>query len=216
MTTKNSLNENESRKRIIYLIDTYCSGKQQIFADKCRIGKSSVSQYVNGTNTPGNIHASRIAEAFGVNILWVMGFNTTMRNIEQINSDKISRIPIYGKVSAGRGVVAYDEIEDYLMFDQEKSADDYFAVRIKGNSMMPRFCENDLVIAHRQDYAADDDIVIAVCDDNVLCKRFKKFSGGVMLISNNAEYEPLVFPSVNEDESQLFIIGKVIELRGKI
>lgn len=216
MTTKNSLNEKESRNRIIYLIDTYCSGKQQIFADKCGIGKSSVSQYVNGTNTPGNIHASRIAEAFGVNIMWVMGFPTSMKIPEHSNSNKISYIPIYGKVSAGRGVIAYDEIEDYLMLDQEKSADEYFAVRIKGNSMMPRFCEDDLVIAHRQDYASDDDIVIAVCDDNVLCKRFKKFSGGVMLVSNNAEYEPLVFPSVNEDESQLFIIGKVVELRGKI
>lgn len=216
MTTKNSLDENESRKRIIYLIDTFCDGKQQIFADKCGIGKSSVSQYVNGTNTPGNIHASRIAAAFDVNIMWVMGFDTTMRNAPQIKNDKISYVPIYGKVSAGRGVVAYDEIEDYLIFDQWKNDDEYFAVRIHGNSMMPRFCEDDLVIAHRQDYAQDSDIVVAVIEDNVVCKRFKKFPGGIMLVSNNAEYEPMVFPSTNGDDPPVHIIGKVVELRGKI
>ena len=215
MTTKNSFDEIESRKRIKYLIDTYCDGKQQTFADKCGIGKSSVSQYVNGTNTPGNIHASRIAEAFGVNFLWVMGHDTAMRGDPQIKNDKVSYIPIYGQISAGTGVVAYDDIEDYLIIDQYKSADEYFAVRIKGNSMMPRFVEGDLIIAHRQTYADDDDIVVAVVDDNVLCKRFKKFPGGIMLISNNAEYEPMVFPSVNDDPP-VHIIGKVIELRGRI
>lgn len=216
MTTKNSYNEIESRKRIIYLIDTFCGGRQQVFASKCGIGKSSVSQYVNGTNTPGNIHASKIADTFGVNIMWVMGFNVPMKVAPHDKADKVSYIPIYGKVSAGRGVVAYDEIEDYLMIDKDRDANEYFAVRIRGNSMMPRFCEDDLVIAHRQDYAVDDDIVIAVCEDNVLCKRFKKFSGGIMLVSNNSEYEPLVFPCISEEEPPVHIIGKVVELRGKV
>lgn len=216
MTTKNSLDENESRKRIIYLIDTYCDGKQQVFADKCGIGKSSVSQYVNGTNTPGNIHASRIAFAFDVNIMWVMGFDAPMRTVNNERRNKVSYIPLFGRVSAGHGTVAYDEIEEYLAFDDGKNADGYFALKIRGNSMMPRICEGDLVIVHYQTYANDDDIVIAIIDDDAVCKRFKKFPGGIMLISNNSEYEPMVFPSVNEDELPVHIIGKVVELRGKI
>lgn len=68
----------ESSKRIQYLIDTFCEGSQQIFADKCKIGKSSVSMYVKGTNAPTNLRALEIADAFGVNPVWVMGFDSDM------------------------------------------------------------------------------------------------------------------------------------------
>ena len=68
----------ESSKRIQYLIDTFCEGSQQIFADKCKIGKSSVSMYVKGTNAPTNLRALDIAKAFGVNPVWVMGFEADM------------------------------------------------------------------------------------------------------------------------------------------
>lgn len=67
-----------SRQRIKYLIDTFCDGSQQVFADKVKIGKSSVSQYVNGTNCPGNIRARQIGDVFGVNPVWVMGFEVPM------------------------------------------------------------------------------------------------------------------------------------------
>lgn len=70
--------EKESQERIKYLIDTYCNGSQQQFAQRVGIGKSSVSQYVNGTNFPGNIRAGQIAKAFSINPVWVMGFDVPM------------------------------------------------------------------------------------------------------------------------------------------
>ena len=212
MTTKNSFDENESRKRIIYLIDTYCDGKQQIFADKCGIGKSSVSQYVNGTNTPGNIHASKIANAFDVNIMWVMGFDTTMRVTPSTRNEKISYVPIYGRVSAGQGIVAYEEIEDYVILDQYKNAEEYFALRIRGDSMNPRIHDGDVVIVRKQDYANDNDVVVAITDDDVaVCKRFKHYPDSIALLSDNPAYHPIIFTKTND---QVHILGKVIELRG--
>lgn len=70
--------ERASQERIKYLINTKCNGSQQEFADRVGIGKSSVSQYVKGTNFPSNIRAGQIAEAFGVNPAWVMGFDGPM------------------------------------------------------------------------------------------------------------------------------------------
>ena len=67
-----------SRERIKYLIDTKCNGSQQEFADRVEIGKSSVSQYVKGSNFPSNLRAGQIAEAFGLNPAWVMGFDSPM------------------------------------------------------------------------------------------------------------------------------------------
>ena len=67
--------EKTSARRIRQLIDEYCEGKQQIFAEKTGIGKSSVSQYVNETNYPNNKTCGLIAKTFGLNPMWVMGFN---------------------------------------------------------------------------------------------------------------------------------------------
>lgn len=66
------------KKRIIYLINEYCDGSQQVFADKVKIGKTSVSQYVNGQNLPTNKRAGQIAQIFSVSPAWVMGFDVPM------------------------------------------------------------------------------------------------------------------------------------------
>lgn len=71
--------ERKSQERIIELINTECGGSQQMFADRVGIGKSSVSQYVNGRNFPSNIRAGEIAEAFHVDPMWVMGFDYPKR-----------------------------------------------------------------------------------------------------------------------------------------
>lgn len=82
--------ERNSQKRIKLLIDSRCDGSQQVFADRVGIGKSSVSQYVNGTNFPTNIRAKQIADVFGVSPMWIMGFDVPM--IEGTTSDEKSVI----------------------------------------------------------------------------------------------------------------------------
>lgn len=67
-----------TRERIIELIEEFCpdtNRKQQAFADMCGVSKFSISQYVNGTNAPGNITAAKIANKCNVDPLWVMGFD---------------------------------------------------------------------------------------------------------------------------------------------
>jgi transcriptional regulator with XRE-family HTH domain len=70
----------KTRSRIRFLIDTYYEGSQQAFADAVKINKASVSQYVNGSNTPGNITAGKIAAVCRVDPLWVMGFDVPMKS----------------------------------------------------------------------------------------------------------------------------------------
>lgn len=76
MNKKKSLTEYEmiSRHRIKSLINSKCGGSQREFAQKTGLNYGSVSQYVNGKNTPSNISAEKIARAFDVSAEWVMGF----------------------------------------------------------------------------------------------------------------------------------------------
>ena len=65
MEKKKTLSEYEeiARKRIKQLVDKYCNGSQQIFADRTGLNKASVSQYINGKNTPSTKTAEKIAAA---------------------------------------------------------------------------------------------------------------------------------------------------------
>ena len=97
--------ELNSQKRIKLLIDSRCDGSQQAFADRVGIGKSSVSQYVNGTNFPTNIRAKQIADIFGVSPMWIMGFDVPMEETKKNNDPKNPNIETTAKL-----VEAYRQI----------------------------------------------------------------------------------------------------------
>ena len=48
---------------------------QQELADKSKVGKASVSHYVNGSHEPGNKSAYQMAKVLGVTPAWLMGFD---------------------------------------------------------------------------------------------------------------------------------------------
>lgn len=54
------------------LLDAHLT--QQELADKTGIGKSSISQYCNGTNCPARDRAEILGRALKVNPVWLMGF----------------------------------------------------------------------------------------------------------------------------------------------
>ena len=125
------------------------------------------------------------------------------------------RIPVLGRVAAG---IPIDAIEDILDWEEISGqialSGDYFGLKIKGDSMEPSICNDDVVIVRQQDDAEDGDIVIALVNGHdAVCKRLKKYKDGVALISKNPSYDPMYFTSAEIDETPVKIIGKVIELR---
>ena len=84
--------------------------------------------------------------------------------------------------------------------------------------MAPRILDGDNVIVRQQDDANSGDIIIALVNGHDgVCKKLKKLdNGGAMLISNNPSYEPMVFEKNEIDTIPVKIIGKVVELRGKM
>lgn len=72
---QNTDEKKKSQDRIQEIINEYANGSQQELADACGVAKSSISQYVNRTNSPGNMTAAKIGKRYGLNPLWIMGFD---------------------------------------------------------------------------------------------------------------------------------------------
>lgn len=126
-------------------------------------------------------------------------------------------IPLLGSVAAGIPIEAITDIEDYEEISEEMAATgDFAALKIKGDSMEPRFTEGDVVIVKLQDTVETGDIAIVLVNgDEATCKKIKKTPEGVMLISTNPKYEPMFYSNREIEEKPVRIWGKVVELRAK-
>ncbi len=129
------------------------------------------------------------------------------------------RIPVLGRVVAGIPIEAVEEILDYEEITPELAATgEFFALKIRGHSMEPRMMEGDVVIVRRQDDVESGDIAIVLVNGNeATVKRVKKQEDGITLIATNTSvYEPHYYSNKEIEELPVRILGKVVELRGKL
>lgn len=129
------------------------------------------------------------------------------------------RIPVLGRVVAGIPIEAVEEILDYEEITPELAASgEFFALKIRGHSMEPRMMEGDVVIVRRQDDVESGDVAIVLVNGNeATVKRVKKQEDGLTLIATNTSvYEPHYYSNKEIEELPVRILGKVVELRGKL
>ena len=113
------------------------------------------------------------------------------------------RIPIVGDVAAGTPILAQECIDDYLMFDCGGREDEYFALRVRGESMLNAgILPDDLVVVRRQPSAINGEIVVALLGDEATVKRFSKKNGEIWLLPENDAYQPI-------DGSDAQVLGRV-------
>lgn len=127
-------------------------------------------------------------------------------------------INVLGRVAAGIPIDAIESIIDTEEISEDMAKNgEYFGLQIHGDSMEPRMYEGDVVIVRQQDDAESGDIVIAMINGNdATCKRLTKYASGIALTSLNTKYEPMMFTNQEIIEKPVKILGKVVELRGKL
>ena len=113
------------------------------------------------------------------------------------------RIPVLGTVAAGSPILAEECIEDYLTFDCNGRENDYFALRVRGESMLKAgILPDDLVVVRRQQTANNGEIVVALLGEEATVKRLSRKNGQIWLLPENDDYQPI-------DGTEAQVLGKV-------
>ena len=102
--------------------------------------------------------------------------------------------PLYGEVSAGGGVFAYQDQSETMALPTELGAKhDSFVLKVRGESMIDDHIQNgDYVVVQPQSTARDGDIVVALLDDGTATlKRYFKQKDRVRLQPSNASMSPI-------------------------
>ena len=128
------------------------------------------------------------------------------------------RIPVLGSVPAGIPLEAIEDVVDWedIPIEWTQGGKEFFSLRVKGDSMYPKFIEGDTIILRKEDDCENGDICAVYVNgyDATLKKVLKKRDCIILQPLNNA-YEPKVF-DYNDELNPIRIAGVVVEIRRKI
>lgn len=194
---------------------------QKDLCERLGIKQNAFTNWKAGNNTSYMKHLVKIAEILDVPLDYLLGYVDTAKTAlnksgyETFPAKPQSSRPIIGMASAGLGCIAEQEILGWESVDVRFDTDEYFYLKITGDSMAPRIEDGDLVLVHKQLEVEDGDVaVVLVNSGNGTVDGFvKKICFGensITLISFNPYYPPMVF--TGRDMTRLSFVGKVIKL----
>lgn len=197
-------------------IQYYMTLHQKDRNDMCKalgVKYTTFTDWVKGNSYPRIDKIELMANYFGINKSDLVEEHGIISP-----SNKAFTIKVLGRIAAGIPINAVTDIVDTEEISEDLArTGEFFALKIKGDSMEPRICDGDVVIVRQQDDADSGDIVIAMVNgDDAACKRLVKYTSSIALVSLNTKYEPMMFTEKEIETKPVRIIGKVVELRGKL
>ena len=184
------------------------------------VNEGAISQYRKGNYKANQYNLEKIAKALNVSIPWLMGADVESTSPAILPPNKKGvKVPVLGRVVAGIPIEAITDILDYEEITPELAATGhYFALKIKGQSMEPRICEDDVVIVRQQQEVNSGDIaIILVNGEDATIKKVVFSDNGLTLIGfNTTVYPPHFYTNEEIAALPIKIVGKVVELRGKL
>ena len=122
----------------------------------------------------------------------------------RINGDSpASMVPLVGKITAGKTILAIEEIEDYIPYPT-KNSEGLFALKVVGLSMKDAgILDGDIIVADKTKPCKSGDIVVGMDGDEATVKRLLIKDGKIIYMPENPDFSP-IHP---EDP---MILGKVV------
>ena len=179
------------------------------------VSRQTIQRYESGViaSIPSD-RIEKLAQALNTTPAFVM-FGNRVAPTHKIGV----RIPVLGRVAAGIPIEAIEDVDDWEEIPESMAkTGEYFALRITGNSMEPRMLDGDVVIVKRQsDVDSGDVAVVLVNGNDATVKQITKSETGLTLIGwNLAVYTPRTYNKEECQDLPVSILGKVVEIRGKL
>lgn len=186
---------------------------QQKLATLLRVSRSTVAMWESGASQPDNDALLKIANIFDTSVDYLLG--REMPDQESPPRQKGVRIPILGYVPAGIPIEAIEDILGYEEITPEMARNgEHFALKIKGDSMIPDIKDGDIVIVRMQpDVESGETAIVQINGDEATCKRVVKHKTGISIVANNPAYESRFFTNEEIMELPVTVVGKIVELR---
>ena len=193
-----------ARKRIIEWIEEFYESYRE-FEDELGLKRNTVTEWKRGISTFMDM-LPEIAEKFGVSTDYLLGR-------EDFAGPDLFNVPIVGVIRAGYPVTSYETIHDYIKvpFPTVYNDNQFFALKVAGDSMMPLVMEGDVIICVKTDDYNGRICAVTVDGESTL-KRVRADSDGVTLIPTNPMYKEIHYSPKKAEELGFRVDGVLVQM----
>ncbi|MCH5188646.1 MAG: helix-turn-helix domain-containing protein [Oscillospiraceae bacterium] len=194
---------------------------QAKLAQIANVHQTAVSQWEKGRTSPDIDSAKAICRHFNVSLDWLLGQSGVQNNVEPASyfSPSVIRIPVLGRIPAGVPMEAIEDIQGYeeAPADWARGDKEFFALKLRGDSMFPEYRDGDTVIFRRQDTCeSGDDCAVMVNGNDATFKRVHRNENGIVLQPLNPAYPAIPYSNEQIIDLPVRVIGVVWEIRRKM
>lgn len=186
------------------------------------LDKSDVALYYyeTGSREPNAIDLYKLSEYYNVDIDTLLTKDLRFDNISPVRIDKdVIKIPVLGVIPAGVPIEAIEDVLDYEEIPKDwcKGGKEFFGLKIKGDSMFPKYIDNDVVIFEKtNDFNNGDECAVMVNGDDCTFKKVLKHEQGITLQPLNSAYDIKMYSNEDIEKLPIKIIGVAREMRRKL
>ncbi len=189
---------------------------QQELADKLGKDYSTIGKWELGQRSPIMTDVIRIANFFDISLEKLIGSSIIYDNAETVSTTfETIKIPVLGTIKAGIALEAQQDILEYIDIPKEwtKGSKQFYGLKISGDSMAPKYEENDIVIFEQTndfDKANNKDCAVMVNGFDATFKNVTINENGITLVPLNLNNQDHYLPTFYNKEQIVNLPVKII------
>ncbi|WP_231038683.1 transcriptional repressor LexA [Pectinatus haikarae] len=190
---------------------------QRELAEYMGVSAATVNDWLKGKKLPRMDKFDKLCTYFNIkrtDLLSIKLSNQpTIPSASNIRPIELTKLPIIGKIAAGKPILAQESIEGYANMADGIHAD--FCLQVQGDSMInARIYNGDIVFIKQQPEVEDGEIAAVLIDDSATLKRFYHNNSTVTLMPENPKYKPIICTKDNCTEFK--ILGKAVAFQSMV
>jgi len=211
--------ENYFSKNLKYLRENRNLSQNKL-GELTGVNQTTIARWEAEEISPSIDNVVEIAKFLNVTLPELLGKDLKIDNCDVIELPKRTiKIPILGRIPAGTPIEAIEEILGYeeIPADWVKGGNKYFALLVNGDSMLPEYKTDDIIIVKQvSNCDSGQDCVVLVNGYDATFKRVIKETDGIKLKPLNNDYETQKFTEEDIINKPVTILGTAKEVRRKL
>ena len=195
---------------------------QEELAKKLDKDYSTIGKWELGQRSPIMTDVIKISELFNISLEKLIGSSIIYDNAEIIDiNSNIVKIPVYGTIKAGIPIESQNDIIDYVEIPKDWTigGKKFYGLKISGDSMFPKYSENDIVIFEQNDDVElynGKDVAVMINGTESTFKKILVNEQGIVLQPYNTDYDIMMFSNQQIEDLPIRIVGIAREKRTKL
>ena len=183
---------------------------QQALGELIDVPQTTIASWANGRATPKHDSLVKMSHIFRISVEELLGRERPGDFDDMAGWVKLK---VIGKVPAGVPIEAIEEYAGEIVVPPEHARPGCYALEVRGNSMVPKIMDGDVVVVAPCPDPYNGQIVVTRInsDGEVTLKKFQRDNGTILLVPENPEHQTRVLTP----DSNIKILGSVIALHRK-